>query len=84
MIDTCRFQINTKEGRKEGGREMKVNNELLKELELKLSEYSKRNGMIAEHSSQNVNCNACGTNCTYECTGDCKTGCVGMCYTSSK
>ena len=59
---------------------MKINMDALKALELKLAEYSKANGLIAEHKSSNTNCN--GT-CAGVCTGGCYGGCVGTSYNSS-
>ena len=51
--------------------------EALKALELKLAEYSKDNGAIAEHESSNKNgCNAadCAGSCWTSCSGGCKLG----------
>lgn len=59
---------------------MKMNMDALKALELKLAEYSKENGTIAEHKSLNTNCN--GT-CAGVCTGGCYGGCVGTSYNSA-
>ena len=52
---------------------MKMNMDALKALELKLADYSKANGAIAEHKSANMNDCACqGKSCTGECFGSCK------------
>lgn len=57
---------------------MKMNMEALKTLELKLAEYSKANGAIAEHNSSNENkCSTCSGTCTGVCSGTCSTGCSG-------
>ena len=57
---------------------MEINMYALKALELKLAEYSKENGTIAEHESANMNSCACnGKSCTGECFGSCKTVCWG-------
>ena len=56
---------------------MKMNLEALKALELKLDEYSKENGAIAEHSS--LNTNSCKSGCTGGCVGSCQTSCSGSC-----
>lgn len=65
---------------------MKMNMDALKALELKLEEYSKKNGAIAEHESLNANCHACDGSCRGDCvpscTGSCKTSCAGSCYHS--
>ncbi|MBR1805098.1 MAG: hypothetical protein IJ774_01790 [Selenomonadaceae bacterium] len=53
---------------------MKMNMDALKALELKLAEYSKENGAIAEHKSENKN--GC-SNCFNECYGSCKNTCAG-------
>lgn len=59
---------------------MKMNMDALKALELKLAEYRKENGAIAEHESANSNCHSsCANNCSYECKGDCKSTCYGRC-----
>ena len=50
---------------------MKMNMDALKALELKLAEYSKENGTIAEHTSSNMN--SCGT-----CTGTCFASCSAI------
>lgn len=55
---------------------MKMNLDALKALELKLDEYSKENGAIAEHESSNIN--GC-KNCFNECLGSCKNTCAGSC-----
>ena len=52
---------------------MKMNMDALKALELKLAEYSKENGAIAEHKSANSNCN---NSCAGVCTGGCYGGCL--------
>ena len=54
---------------------MNVNMDALKALELKLAEYCKVNGSIAEHESANVNCKH---TCMGGCYGSMKTGC-GTC-----
>lgn len=58
---------------------MKMNMEALRALELKLAEYSKENGMIAEHDSLNKNLCA---GCEGSCRGDCYAGCSGSCKSS--
>ena len=56
---------------------MKINIDALKILELKLTEYNKANGSIAEHeSSNNKSCNGCAGTCQGCCTYD---GCGGSC-----
>lgn len=56
---------------------MKINTDALKTLELKLTEYSKANGAIAEHQSANSNCHSsCANNCSYHCKGTCKYVCA--------
>ena len=59
---------------------MKMNMEALKSLELKLAEFSKSNGAIAEHKSANANCNygTCYGTC-YGCHGSCDGSCSGSC-----
>ena len=57
---------------------MKMNMEALKALELKLAEYSKTNGVIAEHDSSNINCH-CAGGCYSSCSGSCDAGCLGSC-----
>lgn len=59
---------------------MKINMEALKALELKLAEYNKKNGAIAEHTSANANCAA---GCMGACHGNC-TGSSHYSYNSSK
>ena len=57
---------------------MKMNMDALKALELKLDEYSKTNGTIAEHASLNSNgCTGCQGTCSTGCLGGCKGGCNG-------
>ena len=57
---------------------MKMNMDALKALELKLAEYTKANGSIAEHESANMNSCACqGKSCLGECLGSCKNTCSG-------
>ena len=54
---------------------MKMNMDALKALELKLAEYGKENGAIAEHESGHKNgCNAadCAGSCWNSCSGSCK------------
>lgn len=59
---------------------MKMNMDALKALELKLAEYTKENGAIAEHESANSNCHsACSGNCAYHCKGSCDNTCYGKC-----
>ena len=60
---------------------MKMNIEALKALELKLAEYSKENGAIAEHESKidDYGCTACNSNCQWRCDGSCKNTCSGGC-----
>ncbi len=55
---------------------MKINIDALKALELKLAEYSKANGAIAEHKSEIMN----GIGCF--CQGTCGSECVGSCHYS--
>ena len=62
---------------------MKMNMDALKALELKLAEYSKENGAIAEHESANANC-ACSGTCLGDCYGNCKGSCAGSCAYSGK
>lgn len=64
-----------------------MNINALKALELKLAEYTKEKGAIAEHESANTNYCACGGNCMGTCYGSMKTGCgtcqhacYGTCY----
>ena len=56
---------------------MKINIDAIKALELKLAEYSKENGIIAEHASENVN--SCRFGCTASCYGTCQYVCLGAC-----
>ena len=61
---------------------MKMNMDALKALELKLAEYSEKNGTIATHNSANMNicqCTGlgCGTQCSGACSGSCSGGCSG-------
>lgn len=57
---------------------MKMNMEALKALELKLAEYSKENGAIAEHESSSMNCTCQGNAaCTGHCYGSCTNSCSG-------
>lgn len=57
---------------------MKMNLEALKALELKLNEYSKVNGPVAEHLSQNSNsCTDCYTG--GGCKGTCRATCISKC-----
>ena len=49
---------------------MKINIDALKALELKLAEYSKENGVIADHTSNNTNC-SCSGSCSGTCSGSC-------------
>ena len=61
---------------------MKMNMDALKVLELKLAEYGKENGVIAEHTSSNINCNCyggCMGACKGSCSGGCKESCSGSC-----
>ena len=59
---------------------MKMNMDALKALELKLSEYTKANGAIAEHESANSNCHSsCANNCSGHCKGSCDNTCYGKC-----
>lgn len=53
---------------------MKMNMDALKALELKLAEYSKENGAIAEHRSLSNN-----SICHPGCRGTCDATCVGGC-----
>ena len=68
---------------------MKMNMEALKALELKLAEYSKESGAIAEHDSSGMNlygvgngCGACSGSCLGQCQGTCNYTCSGSCSTS--
>ncbi len=62
---------------------MKISIEAIKALELKLAEYSKENGAIAEHESANVN--SCKSGCTGSCYGSCYHSCAGSCkYSGAK
>lgn len=61
---------------------MKMNMEALKALELKLAEYSKENGTIAIHESENAN--SCKSGCTGGCYGECYHSCSGSCAHSGK
>lgn len=64
---------------------MKMNMDALKALELKLAEYSKEKGAIAEHTSANANCRAtCGVNCSGRCDGGCSATCGVNCSGSGK
>ena len=65
---------------------MKINLEALNALELKLNEYSKVNGAIAEHQSQNSNdCTDCYRSGGGGCKGTCRGTCISACKaTSSK
>ena len=56
---------------------MKMNLDALKALELKLAEYSKANGAVAEHMSENKN--KCASGCAGACAGSCKGNCSGSC-----
>ena len=63
---------------------MKMNMNALKALELKLAEYSKANGAIAEHKSANTNClnscyGGCSGTCSIECGSTCTARCGGTC-----
>lgn len=58
---------------------MKITIDAFKALELKLAEYSKANGAIAEHESSNMNgCGSCTGSC-WGCSGSCKSSCAGSC-----
>ncbi len=60
---------------------MKMNMDALKALELKLAEYGKENGAIAEHTSSNKNfCSNCEAKCRASCSVDCYGSCSGSCY----
>ena len=61
---------------------MKINIETIKALELKLAEYSKENGTIAEHASENVN--SCRGNCKVSCYGTCQYVCNSSCTSEKK
>ena len=61
---------------------MKMDMDALKALELKMAEYSRENGAIAEHESENKNlCETCMSTCTgqcqYSCSGSCEHSCSG-------
>ena len=60
---------------------MKISIEAIKALELKLAEYSKENGSIAEHKSANTNCSK---GCMGGCYGSCHNSCSGACAHSGK
>lgn len=61
-------------------RNMKINEDILNALELKLSEYKEVNGVIGVHSSTSTNCSAvCNGTCSSGCRGGCKSGCGGGC-----
>ena len=63
---------------------MKMNMDALKALELKLAEYSKENGSIAEHTSSNFNACGCSGRCTSNCQGGCHNSCYGSCMHSKR
>ena len=64
---------------------MQMNMEALKALKLKLAEYSKENGAIAEHVSSNMNvCFNCEARCKASCSADCYGSCSGGCYSGCK
>ena len=65
---------------------MKMNMDALKTLELKLAEYTKANGSIAEHASANANgCSkGCSGSCYGDCAGACTHSCSGTCYGRNK
>ena len=57
---------------------MKIDLKIIKLLEIKLAEYGKTNGVIAEHESVNINrCDGCMGSCTGNCYGSCAVGCTG-------
>lgn len=57
---------------------MKINVDALKALELKLADYGKANGVIAEHVSDNMNkCSGCSGSCSGSCKGNCTSSCSG-------
>ena len=58
---------------------MKMNMDALKALELKLAEYSKANGAIAEHESANIGCDGCSASCNGNCQNCCKGTCQYSC-----
>ena len=59
---------------------MRMSIDAIKTLELKLAEYSKENGVIAEHASGNMNYHEVGCNtCVGKCTGTCDNSCAGSC-----
>ena len=58
---------------------MEINMDALKALELKLAEYGKENGAIAEHESANMDYCQCTGHCGTECTGSCHNSCSGSC-----
>ena len=59
---------------------MRMNIDAIKTLELKLAEYSKENGVIAEHEAGNMNYHEVGCNtCVGKCTGTCDNTCAGSC-----
>ena len=57
---------------------MKMDLDALKVLELKLAEYGKENGSIAEHTSLHNDSFCDGT-----CAGGCSGGCYGGCSATS-
>lgn len=60
---------------------MKINIDALKILELKLAEYTKTNGAIAEHESVNNNhCNGCAGTCQGLCHDN---GCGATCASTT-
>ena len=58
---------------------MKMDVEIIEALELKLAEYSKKSGVIAEHESANMNggCTCEGKSCSGQCYGSCSNRCAG-------
>ena len=69
---------------------MEINIDALKALELKLAEYTKANGAIAEYESANENiiCAGCSANCNgtcnYMCGGNCGGTCTRTCSYTAK
>ena len=58
---------------------MKMNEDALEVLKLKLAKYSEENATIGEHDSLNMNGCQCTGHCGSECTGTCHHTCAGSC-----
>ena len=69
---------------------MKINMEALKTLELKLTEYTKANGTIAEHESANANIGCAGRSascngiCKHMCEDSCEVTCQSFCMSACR